>query len=266
VTAALRSVGYPVPRVIALCEDPSVLGAPFCIVERVEGQTFRTASDLVAVGPARARKITSRLVDVLIRLHAVDLDAAGLDRLGRPEGFLGRQLDRWRGQLERPGARRLPIAGELHSALVSRLPPDVPGRMLHGDFRLDNVLYAEDRPAAVVDWEMATVGDPFTDVALLAVYRWIGQLGVSEVLPDGGTAPGCLTGEEILDRYVAGAAREPADLGFYLGLAAYKLVAIVEGIRHRHQAGATVGRGFDDVGELAEPLLDFGRQALRGCR
>jgi aminoglycoside phosphotransferase (APT) family kinase protein len=154
----------------------------------------------------------------------------------------------------------------LHAALASRLPPDVPGRVLHGDFRLDNVLYAEDRPAAVVDWEMATVGDPFTDVALLAVYRWIGQLGVSEVLPDAGTAPGCLTGDEILDRYVAGAAREPADLGFYLGLAAYKLVAIVEGIHHRHQAGATVGPGFDGVGELAEPLLDFGRQALRERR
>ncbi|MGH3431249.1 MAG: phosphotransferase, partial [Thermocrispum sp.] len=131
---------------------------------------------------------------------------------------------------------------------------------VHGDYRLDNVLIdADDRLRAVIDWEMATLGDPLTDLALLVLYQRLGVLlGGGGPVADAACAPGFLAEEEIIARYAGRSGRELSHLGFYLGLAAFKLAVILEGIHYRHQHGQTVGSGFEDVGAAVQPLLDAG--------
>lgn len=264
VMSALRDTSVPVPRTLAQCNDPAIIGAPFYVMEWVDGTPYRTAAQLGEVGPARTRTIATNFVDALVALHSLDPDAVGLADFGRPDGFLGRQTVRWRKQFEGSASRELPAADELHQRLVDCVPPQSAARIVHGDYRLDNVLVdAEDRAAAVIDWEMATLGDPLTDVALMVVYRRVGGLADGDVVADASSAAGFLDEDEILDRYERGTGRTVAHFDFYLGLAAYKLAAILEGIHFRHRRGQTVGAGFDRVGAVTEPLLKLGITAMK---
>jgi aminoglycoside phosphotransferase (APT) family kinase protein len=264
VMSALRDTDVPVPKTYALCTDPEVIGVPFYVMERVQGTTYRHAEELEPLGAERTRTISIGLIDTLARLHAVDPAAVGLVDFGRPEGFLGRQVRRWRTQLDASHNRDLPAADELHARLATAVPPESATAIVHGDYRLDNVLVDEhDRPAAVIDWEMATLGDPLTDLALLVVYRRLGtRLG--HVVPDAAGAPGFLDEEALIRRYAGGTGHALSSFGFYLGLAAFKLAVILEGIHFRHLQGQTVGAGFEDVGTAVEPVLDVGLTALRG--
>jgi aminoglycoside phosphotransferase (APT) family kinase protein len=252
-----------VPRTYALCEDESVLGAPFYVMERVEGVPYRHAAQLAALGPERTRAVAEGLVDALAALHDVDPDAVGLGDFGRPEGFLERQVRRWGKQLEASRSRDLPAADELHRRLAAGVPAPTAAGIVHGDYRLDNVLVDEhDRPAAVIDWEMATLGDPLTDLALMVLYQRLTALG-GDMVADATSAPGFLGEDELLARYESASSRHLDDLGFYLGLAAYKLAVILEGIHYRHSQGKTVGAGFDRVGEAVPVLLDAGLAATK---
>ncbi|MFI7006570.1 phosphotransferase family protein [Streptomyces sp. NPDC050145] len=268
VMSALRDTAVPVPRTHALCSDGGVLGAPFYVMERITGTPYRSAFELARLGPVRTRVISTGLVDTLAALHEVEPAAVGLADFGRPEGFLPRQLRRWKTQLDASYCRDLPAADELYDRLAAGVPPQSAPGIVHGDYRLDNVLTDElDRPAAVIDWEMAALGDPLTDVALLVLYQRLGTLlGESAVAPDASSAPGFLTEDEIVDRYAARSRRDLSRFGFYLGLAAFKLAAVSEGIHHRHLRGQTVGAGFELVGAAVEPLLDTGLGALKECR
>ncbi|NBE50011.1 phosphotransferase family protein [Streptomyces boluensis] len=269
VMSALQDTAVPVPRTYALCTDDTVLGAPFYVMERVTGTPYRNAVELEPLGPERTRVISTGLVDTLATLHEVDAAAVGLADFGRPEGFLTRQVSRWKRQLDASYCRDLPAADELHAKLAAHVPPQSAAGIAHGDYRLDNVLVDEqDRPAAVIDWEMATLGDPLTDLALLVLYQRIGTLlgGSSALSPDASSAPGFLTEDEILQRYASRSDRDLSRFGFYLGLAAYKLAAVVEGIHYRHLHGQTVGSGFEHVGETVHPLLDTGLAALKEHR
>jgi len=264
VMSALQDTDVPVPKTYALCTDPEVIGVPFYVMERVQGTTYRRAVELEPLGAERTRTISIGLIDTLARLHAVDPAAVGLVDFGRPEGFLGRQVRRWRTQLDASHNRDLPAADELHARLAAAVPPESANAIVHGDYRLDNVLVDEhDRPAAVIDWEMATLGDPLTDVALLVVYRRLGTM-LGHVIPDAAGAPGFLDEEALIRRYAGGTSHAPSSFGFYLGLAAFKLAVILEGIHFRHLQGQTVGAGFEDVGTAVEPVLDVGLTALRG--
>ncbi len=263
VMSALRATDVPVPTTYALCTDTDVLGAPFYVMERVAGTAYRHATELARLGPERARVISTGLVDTLAALHAVDPAAVGLADFGRPEGFLARQVSRWKKQLDASYCRDLPAAGELHARLVSGVPAESPPGIVHGDYRLDNVLTDErDRLAAVIDWEMATLGDPLTDLALLVLYQRLGRL-VGVAVADASSAPGFLAEDEILQRYATRSTRDLPRLGFYLGLAAFKLAAIIEGIHYRHLRGQTVGSGFERLGEVTELLLDAGLTYLK---
>ncbi len=263
VMSALRDTEVPVPRMYALCQDEEPLGAPFYVMERVSGTPYRYAKDLAGFGPARTRALSSAMVGTLAELHAVDPAAVGLTDFGRPQGFLDRQVHRWRKQLDASHSRELPAAEELFERLAARVPEESAFAIVHGDYRLDNLLVdAGDRITAVLDWEMATLGDPLTDLALMLVYHRLAVLGAGDA--DACLAPGFLTEEEIIERYAE--QREPARFGFYLGLASFKLAVILEGIHYRHRHGQTVGQGFERVGESVVPILEAGLQSLEEYR
>jgi aminoglycoside phosphotransferase (APT) family kinase protein len=264
VITALAPTGVPVPTTYALCEDPDVIGAPFYVMEKVDGTPYRTASQLEPLGPARTRAVSVAMVDTLAELHRVDPAAVGLGDFGRPEGFLARQVRRWRKQLDASHTRDLAGATELHALLEAHVPDASAPGVVHGDFRLDNLLVDDrDRVAAVIDWEMATLGDPLTDVALLLVYQRLADLGIGNVVADASRASGFLSNEEMLARYAAGSDRDLSTIGFYLGLGYYKLAVILEGIHYRYTHGQTVGAGFDTVGTVVEPLIAAGLTSLK---
>jgi aminoglycoside phosphotransferase (APT) family kinase protein len=264
VMSALQNTDVPVPTTYALCEDPGVLDAPFYVMEHVEGVPYRHASELAPLGAERTRAISERLVDVLAALHAVSPEQVGLTDFGRPEGFLRRQVALWKRQLDASHSRDLPSADELHRRLAASVPTETAAGVVHGDFRLDNVLTdAQDRPVAVIDWEMATLGDPLTDLALMVVYQRLAELVHGNAVADASSAPGFLTEDEVLARYAMHSDRDLSHFGFYLGLASYKLAAILEGIHFRHLQGQTVGPGFEDIGLAIHPLLDAGLTAMK---
>jgi aminoglycoside phosphotransferase (APT) family kinase protein len=264
VMTALRDTDVPVPATYAVCADDTVIGAPFYVMERMVGTPYRQADELVALGPERTRAISTRLVEVLATLHRVEPGSVGLADFGRPEGFLARQVGRWRKQLDGSYSRDLPGAAELHARLAAGVPPESAAGIVHGDYRLDNVLIdSDDRLTAVLDWEMATLGDPLTDLALLLTYQVLEQLTKSEVVSNASAAPGYLTRDEMIERYVALTGRDPARFGFYLGLAAYKLAAVLEGVHFRYIKGQTVGPGFDRIGDAVVPLIEAGLDAVR---
>ncbi|MFT4084015.1 MAG: phosphotransferase family protein [Nocardioides sp.] len=263
VMSALRDTGVPVPRTYAMCTDLDVVGAEFYVMERCPGTPYRRAAELAELGEQRTRVISERLVDTLAALHAVDPESVGLGDFGHPEGFLARQVGRWKKQLDASYSRDLPAADELYRLLVARVPTEAAAGIVHGDFRLDNVLVdGADRVTAVLDWEMATLGDPLTDLALMLVYSRLSAAGVDSV-SDVATAPGFLSEGEVIERYSRGSERDLSGFGFYLGLAAFKLAAILEGIHYRFLHGQTVGEGFAGVGAAIHPLVDAGLDALK---
>ncbi|MEC3953636.1 phosphotransferase family protein [Nocardia sp. CDC153] len=263
VITALAGTGVPVPATYALCEDTEIIGAPFYVMERVLGTPYRTATELEALGAERTRVIAEGLIDTLADLHTVDPIAVGLQDFGHPDGFLERQVRRWKKQLDASYSRDLPAADELHRLLAKHLPAQSPTGIVHGDYRLDNVLVDDtDRVAAVIDWEMATLGDPLTDIGLLLVYQRMsdrGMIGVSDVA----LAPGYPGESEVLDRYSTRSGRDISDIGFYVALASFKLAVISEGIYFRFTHGQTVGSGFEHFGAGVEPLLQAGLSALQ---
>ena len=261
VITALRDTSVPVPLTYALCTDPDVIGAPFYVMSDVDGVAYRTADQIAVLGPTRIRAIAERLIATLALLHTVPPAEVGLADFGRPEGFLARQVRRWKKQLD--ASRSRPIAGidELYALLAANPPDGTPPAIVHGDYRLDNVLVgSDDKIAAVVDWEMATLGDPLTDVGLLIVYQTMERLGDG---PMASAAPGYPAVPEVLAQYAAGSGRDLSDLGFYIALASFKAAVILEGIHYRYVHGQTVGEGFQEIGAMVEPLVASGLAAIR---
>ena len=263
VLSALRDTAVPVPGTLLLCEDAEVIGAPFYVMEEVEGVPYRSAEELAALGPERTRALVLALPDTLVALHAVDPEAVGLSGFGRPEGFLERQLRRWGKQLEASRSRELPGIDELHAALGRRLPGSPETAVVHGDFRLDNVLADDgDRITAVLDWEMSTLGDPLTDLGLLAMYSE--HLDVPDApVSTTAAAPGHPAPEELIERYAAVSGRDVTRIHWYTAFAWFKLAVILEGIHYRYTLGQTVGSGFDRIGGLVPVFIDHGLATLR---
>jgi aminoglycoside phosphotransferase (APT) family kinase protein len=261
VITALRDTSVPVPLTYALCADAEVLGAPFYVMSKVDGTPYRTADEIAELGPDRTRAIAERMVDTLAVLHGVVPAEVGLSEFGRPEGFLARQVRRWKQQLDASRSRPVEGIDELHRLLAASPPDGSPPAIVHGDYRLDNLLVgADDKIAAVVDWEMATLGDPLTDVGLLIVYQRMDRLGEG---PMASSAPGYPSESEVLALYAERSGRDLSDLGFYIGLASFKLAVVLEGIHFRYVHGQTVGDGFEEIGTLVEPLVASGLSALK---
>ncbi|GAA2632405.1 phosphotransferase family protein [Streptomyces axinellae] len=263
VISALRDTQVPVPGTVLLCEDPEVIGAPFYVMEQVEGTPYRTAGQLAPLGAERTRRIVLALPETLVALHAVDPAAVGLGDFGRPEGFLERQLRRWGKQLEASRSRELAGVEELRTALGETLPLSPAPAVVHGDYRLDNVLVdADDRIAAVLDWEMSTLGDPLTDLGLLAMYSEQQEMPDSPVSTTSG-APGHPSAAELIERYARASGRDVSRINWYTAFAYFKLAVILEGIHYRFTLGQTVGTGFDRIGSLVPVFIDNGLTTLR---
>ncbi|MFB6580002.1 phosphotransferase family protein [Streptomyces sp. NPDC056402] len=267
VIEALHGTAVPVPEPLLLCEDEAVLGAPFYVMEFVDGVPYRTAEQLAAIGPERTRRAVLGLVDTLVDLHAVDPEAVGLGDFGRPEGFLDRQLRRWGKQLAASRGRELTGIDELHGALGRTLPDSPAPTVVHGDFRLDNVLIGgspsgADTVRAVLDWEMSTLGDPLTDLGLLVMYSSDLGLTGSPVSTTSG-APGHPTPAELVERYAARSGRDTGAIAWYTAFAWFKLAVILEGIHYRYTLGQTVGAGFDRIGELVPVFIEHGLTTLQ---
>jgi aminoglycoside phosphotransferase (APT) family kinase protein len=263
VMSALAPTGVPVPRTVLLCEDPAVLGAPFYVMDFVEGTPYRTETQLRALGPERTRGLALAVVDTLVDLHAVDPDSVGLGGFGRPEGFLDRQLRRWGKQLDASRSRELPGIDELHAGLGRAMPASAAPAIVHGDYRLDNVLFdSADRLSAVLDWEMSTLGDPLTDLGLLVMYGE--QHGVPDLqVPTAGGAPGHLTAQEVVQRYAERSGRDVTAIAWYTAFAYFKLAVILEGVHYRWTLGQTVGRGFDRIGDVVPVFIARGLHTLQ---
>ncbi|MFJ2394330.1 phosphotransferase family protein [Streptomyces sp. NPDC087843] len=263
VISALHPTAVPVPRPVLLCEDAEVLGAPFYVMEFVDGTPYRTAEQLAPLGPQRTRDAVLGLVDTLVALHAVDPAEVGLADFGRPEGFLDRQLRRWGKQLDASRNRELAGIDELQAALGRALPHSPAPTVVHGDYRLDNVLIGEDdRIKAILDWEMSTLGDPLTDLGLLVMYSAPLELPDSPISTTA-SAAGHPDPAEIVERYAARSGRDASDVAWYTAFAWFKLAVILEGIHYRYTLGQTVGAGFDRIGDLVPFFIEHGLTTLQ---
>jgi aminoglycoside phosphotransferase (APT) family kinase protein len=270
ILGALEPTNVPVPKVVHLCTDTSVLGVTFYVMERLHGHIVRDAFPAAyADGLDDQKKIAEALVDTLVDLHAVDWRAAGLEDFGHPDGFMERQLRRWKQQWERSITRELPAMDGLIAGLESKLPASLPPSIVHGDFRLDNTILDPDQPGRIVgvlDWEMSTIGDPLADLGLLLVY-WPEPSNNPEI--DGPLAsiaaraiPGFPSREEVALRYAEKSGRDVSTVPFYVAFGFFKLAVILEGIHARYLQGKTVGEGFESIGDRVPPLITAGHWAL----
>jgi aminoglycoside phosphotransferase (APT) family kinase protein len=270
VISALRGSRVPVPRAIRYADDASAgVEVPFYLMERVKGRAIVSRDQNAAYSPAQLRELSLDLARTLAHLHSIVPETIGLADFGRPEGFLVRQVDRWGTQYDGSRNRDLPELDALRDELHANIPVTRRSSILHGDYRLDNALVREVAGApqinAILDWEMATLGDSLTDLGLLGLYWNIGELDEtlrSAVPSSVDFSAGYPTFEELVDEYSATAGVTVPELPWYLGLAAFKLAVILEGIHFRFQAGQTVGPGFDRIGELVTPLARAGRRFL----
>ncbi len=270
VISALRDTPVPVPPVIDIVDDSeaaTVTGTPFFVMELVEGRVLSHPRDNALFSARALRSVSLQLVEVLADLHAIVPAAVGLEDFGRGEGFLARQLKTWRRQYDASRSRPLPVLDRLQDALGARVPVSERTTLVHGDYRLDNALVVGERDeaalAAVLDWEMSTLGDPLVDLGIFGMYWNINAIAGDGVLPSAvDTAAGYPAFDELVEAYAARAGIAVPDLSWYRAFAAYKLGVIAEGIHFRYERGETVGAGFDHIGALVETLAAEGLRHL----
>ncbi|MDF1478605.1 phosphotransferase family protein [Leifsonia sp. H3M29-4] len=272
VMSAIGGSGIPVPRTRLLHHDDdgaAGVGTEFYLMDLVEGSTLRSPAETSEYSPRELRMLGPELVGVLADIHDLDWRARGLGEFGRPDGFLERQVSRWRRQLDQSRSRDLPALDALFERVSTGIPETTSVSIVHGDYRLDNTLIARTpaRPVvtAVLDWEMSTIGDSLTDLGLLGVYWHLHDVpGAAEsplasaIRPGGGFS----SFPELVDIYARCRARRVPDLSWYLAFASFKLAVVLEGIHYRHTRGQTVGTGFDTIGGLVPGLAERGLNSL----
>lgn len=246
IISALAPTPVPVAPVVGLCADDSVNGAPFYVMDFVDGTVIRdarVAEDLTVAQRARAGR---SIAETLAKIHAVDPDAVGLGELGRKEGYIARQLKRWNGQFEQSATREVPEVVEAYQGLLSGIPDQGPAAIVHGDYRLDNCMVDDaGEVIAVLDWEICTLGDPLADLGVLMVY-WTEPDDPYAALPGAATTlEGFPSRAELVAAYEAAGGRPVGDLDYYVAFGYWKLACILEGVYARYKAGAMGNDGAD---------------------
>ena len=268
IISALAPTAIPVAPAVGLCTDEGVNGAPFYVMEFVEGRVVRDIATAAALTDTERRTAGESLVDVLADIHEIDVDAVGIGDLGRREAYIERQLNRWYKQFLQSKTREVPLVDAVHDHLLANVPEQGAASIVHGDYRLDNCMLGTDaRVAAVLDWEICTLGDPLADLGLLWVY-WGAP---TDAGPTGVFSPTTLDGfptrEELADRYASRSGRDISLLGFYVAFGYWKLACILDGVYARYVAGAMGSQGdasafqgfADTVDRLAEAAHDAAR-------
>jgi aminoglycoside phosphotransferase (APT) family kinase protein len=269
IISALAPTAVPVAPTLGLCTDEAVNGSPFYVMAFVEGVIVRDTNSAITELPNEATRaqVGRSLVEALVAIHDVDPDAVGLGDLGRKDGYIARQLKRWYGQFQKSNeltGRPVPEIDEMHAFLSARIPPQGPATIVHGDYRLDNTMLGEDGTvAAVLDWELCTLGDPLADVGLLMVY-WSDPgdpgalLGVSATSLDAFPRKA-----ELRERYAARSGRDVSHLDFYVSFGYWKLACILEGVFARYAGGAMGGdqTSFDGFSAQVTSLAHAAKNA-----
>lgn len=258
VVTALDGTGVPVPPVVGYCDDEEVTGAPFYVMEFVEGPVIRGPEQAAAFPSAEQRhRLGEGLVETMARIHSVDVAEVGLGDLGRHDGYVQRQLKRWSGQWEKSKTRELPLVEDVHSRLVEMAPPQSASTLVHGDYRLDNVIYSPTgEVAAVVDWELCTIGEPLADLGLLMVYwREAGDEQIPLITP-ATVEPGFPKRAELAALYAEITGRDISKLDYFVALGFWKLAIIAEGVLARFAAGQ-YGEEIGDVVERSRATIDL---------
>jgi aminoglycoside phosphotransferase (APT) family kinase protein len=264
---ALAPTDARVPEVLAVCEDEEVIGAPFYVMEHLPGHVVTDALPAELDSPAERTRMTDALVDALVEIHAVDPRSPGLEGFGRPTGYLERQLRRWGGLWEHNRTRELPAFDEAGRWLAEHLPESPPATVVHGDFRLGNVMFAPGAPARLVgvfDWEMATIGDPLADLGYLAMtWSEAADPPLHFELAPVTRLEGFPSRAELVERYAQRSGREVDDVRWYVVLALWKATVFMEGNYRRAIEGRSDDpylQGFGEgVAELAERALAMSR-------
>jgi aminoglycoside phosphotransferase (APT) family kinase protein len=254
---AVQDADVRTPRVLATCDDEAVIGAPFYVMERVEGYVM--TADVPAALAGETRRIGEELVDALVEIHAVDWRACGLEGYGKPTGYLDRQLRRFGGLWEHNRTRELPVLERVTAWLAEHKPESGEATIVHGDYRLGNTMFAPDAPArlvAIFDWELATIGDPLADLGYL-VATWSQADDPEDALRGlsaATRAPGFPTRDELVARYEQRSGRSMSDVRWYMTLALWKSAVFLEGSYKRRLAGTTEDAFFDRL-ETGVPLI-----------
>jgi aminoglycoside phosphotransferase (APT) family kinase protein len=239
ILAALAPTSVPVPTPIGLCTDVEVNGAPFYVMEFVDGVVVRDIAAAEALTVAQRAHASRSVIDGLVGIHSVDVDAVGLGELARREGYIERQLKRWRTQYEATKTRELPAMARVHEILSEHVPAQGPAGIVHGDYRLDNCILAEDGSVlAVLDWELCTLGDVLADLGQLLVY-WVDPDDDQSALDSPPTSVGGFwTRDEVIEHYATASGRDVSQLDFYIAFAAWKVACILDGVHARYLSGA----------------------------
>lgn len=269
VLGALAATSVPVPEVLRFCADPLVLGQPFYVMAEVPGVVLRSAGDTAALTSTERASSTESFIEKLAELHTLEPAAVGLGDYGRPAGYCSRQIRRWGEQWARTSTRPLPDMDTLLGGLADAVPTSPRDSIVHGDYRLDNMIVDPSnsyRVAAVLDWELSTLGDPLADLGMTLTY-WhdVGDMERAEIpIASGITAyDGFPTGRELAERYSKLTGIDLGNMSFYLAFGAMKLAVVLEGVNARYLAGSSVGHGYDKAGQAVPVLVSRGLRHLK---
>ncbi|MBZ5606588.1 MAG: phosphotransferase family protein [Acidobacteriia bacterium] len=249
----------PAPEVYHICEDSSIIGAPFFLMERRRGIVLRTTiPPEVAEHENYAARISDAFIHCMVQMHAVDIEKHGLRSLGKPEGFVERQVKGWSERWERARTEPNPAADQLMAFFAKTVPPSAAPTLVHNDFKLDNVMLdarTPDRIEAVLDWEMTTVGDPLSDVGLTLCY-WSSSLVPGTSLQAVTTGPGWFTRDEFVEKYAAMTGRDVSTLPWHEAWGVFKLAVILQQIYYRYWRGQTTDERFAHFDQRVKTLID----------
>ena len=261
IISAVGNTDVPVPPTLGVCEDDGVNGAPFYVMEYVEGEVLHSDAEATLVPVSERMDLSRQVVEVLAELHAIEPEDIGLGDLAKREDYLGRQLRRWSRQWEQSKTRELEAMEEVQDLLERRKPEQIGSTIVHGDYRLGNMLTRSGRILAVLDWELCTLGDPLADVGYL-LNNWVEP----DEVPAGSSAPtlagGFASREELMSWYERASGRDVSGVGYYRAFSYWRLAAIVEGVLNRYLKGVMGDQEDVDISVFKEQVEMLSTGAL----